>query len=203
MTKFDLTSILRGLESEDVDSIRRVMNAIMHRLAGVPSASAAEINDLDIAEHASMIWIHEATRNNGLLERMVIRFASARYSNSNTVREAARELDLVVTEAVLNPGARQHRELVVAEGFFNQLVANSGAEYGVGADNEYGDIEPESDGEKRDPNVSCFIAEACLHLACLTSLPRAHERAMTNSSTLGHSKKNPIQQCCCECPAFS
>jgi hypothetical protein len=137
------------------------MNAIMHRLAGVSAATTAEMNDLDIAEHASMIWMYEATRNNSLLERMVTRFASARYGNSDTILKAARELDLVATEAVLNPDARPHRELVVAEGFFNQLVANGRAAYCDGADNEYGDIEPDSDDDERGPKVSWHIWWLC------------------------------------------
>jgi hypothetical protein len=168
MTEFDHTSILRGLNSEDVDSLRRLMNAIMHRLAGVAPATAAQMSDLNIAEHAIMIWVTEAARDNPLLERMVTRFASARYGNSNTVREAARELDLVVIDAVLNPGVRPHRELVIAEGFFNQLVANGHAAYGAGVDNEYGDIEPESDSDRNDSNVRWTVPDSCLLLSSST-----------------------------------
>jgi len=153
MTQFDVTSILRGLDSEDIDSLRRLMNGIMHRLAGVAAATAAEISNLTLEEHTLMIAVTDAARNNPLLERMITRFASARYGNTNTVREAARELDLVAIAAVLNPGTRPHREFVIAESFFNQLVVNGHAVYGVGADNEYGDIEPEDD-DRRDPNVS-------------------------------------------------
>lgn len=148
------------------------MNAIMHRLAGVPAGSVAEMDDLDINEHGAMIFLTYNARHNDLLSRMITRFASARYANSRTVREAARELDLVATEAVFNPHTRPQRELVIVEGFFNQLVASGTATYGVGADEEYGDIEPDSDSEqkdnrdKKDPSVSFSSPYLMLVLPC-------------------------------------
>lgn len=162
MAPFNNTSALKGLDANNVNSLRRLMNAIMHRLAGVSAATIQEIDNLTMQEHATMLYLTENARDNELLSRMVTRFASARYANSNTVREAGRELDLVVTEAVLEPRNRPERELVMAEGFFNHLVAESPATYGVGAENEYGDIEPDDDDEdeekgkkdKKDPNVS-------------------------------------------------
>jgi hypothetical protein len=172
MPPFDNTSALRGIDGQDVSSLRKLMNAIMHRLAGVPAGSVAEMDDLDTNEHGAMIFLADNARHNVLLSRMITRFASARYANSRTVREAARELDLVVTEAVFNPYTRPQRELVIAEGFFNQLVANGTATYGVGADEEYGDIEPDSDGEQKgkrdnkDPSVSCSSPYLMLVLLC-------------------------------------
>jgi hypothetical protein len=160
MAPFNNTSALRGLDGHDVESLRKLMNAIMHRLAGVPAGSVAEMDDLNINEHAAMIFLTENARDNDLLNKMITRFASARYANSRKVRESARELDLVVTEAVFSPYTRPHRELIMVEGFFNQLVANDNSKYGAGADEEYGDIEPDSEGEqqakknRKDPSVS-------------------------------------------------
>jgi hypothetical protein len=170
MAPFNDTSALYGLDTEDVDSIRKLMNGIMHRLAGVTAGAVAEMDELDIREHAAMVFLTENARHNELLLRMVTRFASARYSKSNTVLEAARELDILVTEAVIYPNMRPERELVMAEGFFNQLIANGVAAYGAGADEEYGDIESDSDGEqkhKKGPKVSL----SCLGLVlpCLFS----------------------------------
>lgn len=153
MAPFNNTSALYGLDSEDTQSLRKLMNGIMHRLAGVTAAAAAEMDDLDIREHHAMLFLTENARHNELLLRMVTRFSSARYSNSKTVREAARELDILVTEAVLRPNMRPEREFVMAEGFFNQLIANGAATWGAGADEEYGEIEPDSDGEKKDKKV--------------------------------------------------
>jgi hypothetical protein len=175
MAPFDQGSALYGLDGDNIDSIRKLMNGIMHRLAGVPAATVAELDDLDIYEHGTMIYLTENARRNELLARIITRFASARYGNSRTVREAARELDLVAIGAVLSPNARPRREFVVAEGFFNQLVANDAATYGEGAEDEYGDIEPDTDDEQKDnkkkdkdPKVS--ISNLELSSLCLPAL---------------------------------
>ena len=150
MAPFDQNSALRGLDSDDVDSLRRLMNGIMHRIGGVAARTVAELDDLDLNEHTAMIYLTENARRNDLLARIITRFASGRYGNSRTVREAARELDLVIIEAVISPDTRPQREFAIAEGFFNQLVANSAPEYGVGGEDEYGDIEPDTDGDDND-----------------------------------------------------
>jgi hypothetical protein len=152
MAPFNNTSALWGLDSEDVESLRKLMNAIMHRVAGATADAAAELNGLKSREYHAMLFLTENARNNELLLRMITRFASARYRNSKTVREAARELDILVNQAVLCPGTRPERELIMAEGFFNQLIANGSATWGVGADEEYGEIEPDTDGEDKSKN---------------------------------------------------
>jgi hypothetical protein len=154
MAPFNESSALRGLDSDNVESLRRLMNAFMHRLAGAPAHAVAEMDELTNREHATLLFLTDHARNNQLLNRMITRFAAARYGNSNTVREAARELDLVVTEAVFHPRTRPEREWILAERFFNQLVANGPAAYGVGAEEEYGDIASDSDAwdDNKDKN---------------------------------------------------
>ena len=152
MAPFNNTSALWGLDSEDIESLRKLMNAIMHRLAGATAHAAAELDDLESREYHAMLFLTENARRNELLLRMITRFASARYRKSKIVREAARELDILVTQAVLLPEIRPERELIMAEGFFNQLIANGPATWGVGADEEYGEIEPDTDGEENSKN---------------------------------------------------
>ena len=47
---------------------------------------------------------------------------------------------------------RPERELIIAERFFNQLIANGSATWGIGADEEYGEIEPDTDEEENGKN---------------------------------------------------
>ena len=152
MAPFGQDSPLRDLDGNNVDSLRRLMNGIMHRLAGVPARTVAQLDDLDLHEHSAMIYLTENARQNDLLRRIITRFASARYGNSRTVRDAARELDLVIIQAVLSPHERPLREFVIAEGLFTQLVANGAATFGVGGDEEYGDIAPDTDEEDNNDN---------------------------------------------------
>jgi hypothetical protein len=152
MAPFNNTSALWGLDSEDIETLRKLMNAIMHRLAGATVDAAAELDKLKSREYHAMLFLTENARKNELLRRMITRFASARYRKSKIVREAARELDILVTQAVLRPDMRPERELIMAERFFNQLIANGSATWGVGADEEYGEIEPNTDGEEDGKN---------------------------------------------------
>ncbi len=149
------------------------MNAIMHKLAGVTADAAAELNDLKEREYHAMLFLTENARNNELLRRMITRFASARYRNSKIVREAARELDILVTQAVLRQDMRPERELIMAERFFDQLITNGSATWGVGADEEYGEIEPDTDGEEDGKNGQKVCSSRLyLTLAFLRSLAK-------------------------------
>jgi hypothetical protein len=177
MVPFNNTSALWGLDSEDIESLRKLMNAIMHRLAGVTADAVAELDELNRREYHAMLFLTENARRNEFLLRMITRFASARYRKSKFVREAARELDIMVTQAVLRPDMRPERELIMAERFFNQLTANGSATWGVGADVEYGEIEPDTDGEENGKNKQKVCSSRFyLKLAFLNSLPKHNLR---------------------------
>ena len=170
MTQFAAPSILRGIERDDIASIRRVMNALMRRLAGVPSTTAAQMSDLEYNEANVVNRIHLATRGNGLLTAMVTRFASARYGNTNTVIRATANLNGLAVEAVQDPSSRPTMEFTMAEAFFNHQVQTDAFVYGAGGDLEYGDIEPDDDTEMKD--VSPMVKELnWLHDSDLISLP--------------------------------
>jgi hypothetical protein len=69
MAPFGNHSILRGLDRQDSESIRRVMNALMSRLAGVTTAAAAQLADLTAPESGIVDRIFNAAAGNDLLTK--------------------------------------------------------------------------------------------------------------------------------------
>ncbi len=138
MVLFDQTSVLAGLDMDDVASLRRVMNMIMIRLAGGTRADAERVSETTVAESTIVERIIAATRGNTLLRDMASRFGSARWQVINaTIRSYASEFDRFAIEAVQNPNSRPYREYDFARRAF-QLVANNGIFIAMpGGDEEY------------------------------------------------------------------
>jgi hypothetical protein len=109
--------------------------------------------ELTRAERTVVDNIYQATQGNSLLERMVTRFASARYTNNRVVLTSAREFDSVAIQAVKDPPSRPARELAMAEARFQQKVDAGEFVYWEAGENEGGDIDPDTETEEEEENA--------------------------------------------------
>jgi hypothetical protein len=69
MAPFGNRSILRGLERDDEESIRRVMNTLMYRVAGVTAVAAAQTTHLEGPERSIVDRIFNTAAGNTLLTK--------------------------------------------------------------------------------------------------------------------------------------
>jgi hypothetical protein len=144
MSRYDETSILRDIDLDNVESLRRLMNGLMRRLAGATEWDAVQTSSLQANEREALHNIYELTRDNDLLRDMVTRFASARYGNARTILRATTDLDRMATEAVQIPDMRPTREYEMARGYFDRLLQDGEFVYRLGGDSEYGNVEQDS-----------------------------------------------------------
>jgi hypothetical protein len=144
MSRYDETSILRDIYLDNVESLRRLMNGLMRRLAGATVWDAVQTSSLQANEREALHNIYELTGDNDLLRDMVTRFASARYGNTRAILRATTDLDRMATEAVQIPDMRPTREYEMARGYFDRLVQDGEFVYRLGGDNEYGNVEKDS-----------------------------------------------------------
>jgi len=145
MAPFDQTSILRGIDKEDIGSLRHIMQALVHRLAGVSREEILSSQGLRDDELQRVDEIFQLTRDrrNNILRTMVTRFATARYASPRVVISAAIELDELATEAVQTPLTRPSREYRLAENNFRQVA---GAGPAVFDNNWQAELDLDADG---------------------------------------------------------
>jgi hypothetical protein len=106
MAPYTQTSILWGVERGNTESIRRLMNALMIRDAGVTEATAAKESDLTASEQAVFVRIFNTAiaAGDNLLRNMARHFASARFSDEETIFQAANDFDRLAFPVVQDPG---------------------------------------------------------------------------------------------------
>lgn len=126
MAPFSATSIFESLDSEDVGSLRRVMDGVLHRLAGVRAADVVRQHRLQVIEELVVEHIVAETNNdNDAFRTMAIRFASAHNANPATVLRAAQEFDAVTPQDVLGPvNLRSEQTIAGANVIFRDFVDN-------------------------------------------------------------------------------
>ncbi|KAF8866346.1 hypothetical protein BDZ45DRAFT_781238 [Acephala macrosclerotiorum] len=145
MADFDKHSALFGIEWDDAESLRRVMNGVLHRLATVPAAQVVRQQGLNAIEEVIVEDIITMTENNELFRQIATRFASAHDTNTATVLRESRVFDTITPPSVRGTTSFPSQEAIDdARTAFRDFVEN-------GLPFEYGLEEPD---EATDQDVA-------------------------------------------------
>lgn len=124
MASYGQTSILRGIERSNIDSLRRLMSALMRREAGASEGTSAMVSDLTASEQVVFVRVFNTATgtSDSLLRNMTRRFASACLADDPTILRAADDFDRLAVQVVQDAQTGTPEQLEQARQNFRQLV---------------------------------------------------------------------------------
>jgi 23S rRNA G2069 N7-methylase RlmK/C1962 C5-methylase RlmI len=124
MTSYGPRSILQGVERGNTDAVRRIMSALMMRLAGTADDVAIRVSCLTTDEQDiyTRIFNSATSTEDTLLMNMMRRFASALYADDAAILKAADDFDNLAVTVVQDSAMGNTEQLESARRKFRQLV---------------------------------------------------------------------------------